>query len=147
MFFIQFNDDILIYNLLYNGSYIHKSIKILNFEFISSILQIPLSNNFSVYSNPMVFSYKICLDLVLNNIRKFYSFLHNQGNNVESKLWVGSLKHHDSCVARVDQHGGWWEIIESYSGPRHLSTIPLKNFHLFKITVSVFNFCLKFFSG
>ena len=107
MFFIHFNDDILIYNLLYNGSYIHKSIKILNFEFISSILQIPPSNNFSVYSNPMVFSYKICLDLVLNNIRKFYNLLHNQGNNVESKLWVGSLKHHDSCVARVGQHGGW----------------------------------------
>ena len=119
---------------------------ILNFEFISSILQIPLSNNFSVYSNPMIFSYKICLDLVLNNIRKFYSFLHNQGNNVESKLLVSSLKHHASCVARVGQHGGWWEIIESYSGPHHLSTIPLKNFHLFKITESVFNFCLKFFS-
>ena len=69
MFFIQFNDDILIYNLLYNGSYIHKSIKILNFELISSILQIPLSNNFLVYSNPMIFSDKICLDLVSNNIK------------------------------------------------------------------------------
>ena len=78
MFFIQFNDDILIYNLLYNGSYIHKSIKILNFELISSILQISLSNNFLVYSNPMIFSDKICLDLVFNNIRKFYSFLHDQ---------------------------------------------------------------------
>ena len=43
----------------------------------------------------------------------------------------------------------WWmefktgEIIESSSGPRHLSTIPLKNFHLFKIAESLINFCLK----
>ena len=78
MFFIHFNDDILLYNLLYNWSYIHKSIKILNFELISSILQISLSNNFLVYSNPMIFSDKICLDFVFNNIRKFYSFLHDQ---------------------------------------------------------------------
>ena len=91
----------------YNGSCIHISIKIFNFELISSILQIPLSNNFLVYSNPMIFSDKICLDLVYNNIRKFYSFLHDQGDNVESELLVGSLKHHDSCVARVGQHGGW----------------------------------------
>ena len=53
-------------------------LKILNFELISSILQISLSNNFLVYSNPMIFSNKICLDLVFNNIRKFYSFLHDQ---------------------------------------------------------------------
>ena len=37
------------------------------------------------------------------------------------------------------------EIIESSSGPRHLSTIPLKNFHLFKIAESVINLCLKNF--
>ena len=53
-------------------------LKILNFELISSILQISLSKNFLVYSNPMIFSNKICLDLVFNNIRKFYSFLHDQ---------------------------------------------------------------------
>ena len=35
------------------------------------------------------------------------------------------------------------EIIESSGGPRHLSTIPLKNFHLFKIAESVINFCFK----
>ena len=35
------------------------------------------------------------------------------------------------------------EIIESSGRPRHLSTIPLKNFHLFKITKSVINFYLK----
>ena len=35
------------------------------------------------------------------------------------------------------------EIIEISGGPRHLSTIPLKNFHLFKIAESVINFCLK----
>ena len=35
------------------------------------------------------------------------------------------------------------EIIESSGGPRHLSTISLKIFHLFKITESVINFCLK----
>ena len=39
------------------------------------------------------------------------------------------------------------EIIESSGGPRHLSTIPLKNFNLFKIAESVFNFCLKNFSN
>ena len=35
------------------------------------------------------------------------------------------------------------EIIEPSDGSHHLSTIPLKNFHLFKITESVINFCLK----
>ena len=35
------------------------------------------------------------------------------------------------------------EIIKSSGGPRYLSTILLKNFHLFKITESVINFCLK----
>ena len=35
------------------------------------------------------------------------------------------------------------EIIESSGGPRHLSTILLKNFHLFKIAESVINFCFK----
>ena len=35
------------------------------------------------------------------------------------------------------------EIIESSGEPRHLSIIPLKNFHLFKIAKSVINFCLK----
>ena len=39
------------------------------------------------------------------------------------------------------------EIIESSGGPCHLSTIPLKNFHLFKIVESVINFYLKFFSN
>ena len=35
------------------------------------------------------------------------------------------------------------EIIEYSDGSRHLSTIPLKNFQLFKIAESVINFCLK----
>ena len=35
------------------------------------------------------------------------------------------------------------EIIESSGGLRHLFTIPLKNFHLFKITGSIINFCFK----
>ena len=35
------------------------------------------------------------------------------------------------------------EIIESFGEPRHLSTIPLKNFHLFKIAELVINFCFK----
>ena len=39
------------------------------------------------------------------------------------------------------------EIIESSGGSRHLSTIPLKNFHLFKIAKPVINFCLKKFSN
>ena len=39
------------------------------------------------------------------------------------------------------------EIIESSGGPRHLSTISLKNFYLFKIAESVINFCLKKFSN
>ena len=39
------------------------------------------------------------------------------------------------------------EIIEISSGPRHLSTILLKNFHLFKIAKSVINFRLKNFSN
>ena len=37
------------------------------------------------------------------------------------------------------------EIIESSGGPRHLSTIPLKTFYLFKIAESVINLCLKKF--
>ena len=37
------------------------------------------------------------------------------------------------------------EIIQSSDEPYHLSTIPLKDFHLFKITMSVISFCLKFF--
>ena len=39
------------------------------------------------------------------------------------------------------------EIIEFSGGPRHLSTILLKNFNLFKIAESVINFCLKIFSN
>ena len=39
------------------------------------------------------------------------------------------------------------EIIESSTGLCHLSIIPLKNFHFFKIVKSVINFCLKFFSN
>jgi len=35
------------------------------------------------------------------------------------------------------------EIIESSGGPCHLFTIPLKNFHLFKIVESVINFYFK----
>ena len=35
------------------------------------------------------------------------------------------------------------EIIQFSSGSRYLSTIPLKNFHLFKIAKSVISFCLK----
>ena len=37
------------------------------------------------------------------------------------------------------------EIIEYSGGLCHLSTIPLKDFHLFKIAESVINFCLKKF--
>ena len=37
------------------------------------------------------------------------------------------------------------EIIKSSSGPRHLSTIPLKNFHLFTIAESVTKFLFKKF--
>ena len=37
------------------------------------------------------------------------------------------------------------EIIESSGRPRHLSIVPLKNFHLFKIAKSVINFYLKKF--
>ena len=39
------------------------------------------------------------------------------------------------------------EIIESSSGPRYLSTIPLKNFNLFEIVKSIINFYLKKFSN
>ena len=39
------------------------------------------------------------------------------------------------------------EIIESSDGSHHLSTILLKNFHLFKIAEPVINLCLKFFSN
>ena len=35
------------------------------------------------------------------------------------------------------------EIIQYTGGPRHLSIIPLKNSHLFKIAESVINFRLK----
>ena len=39
------------------------------------------------------------------------------------------------------------EIIESSDGSYHLSTIPLKNFQLFKIAELVINLCLKNFSN
>ena len=39
------------------------------------------------------------------------------------------------------------KIIKSSDGLCHLSTIPLKNFHLFKIAKSVINFSLKKFSN
>ena len=35
------------------------------------------------------------------------------------------------------------EIIKSFGGPRHLSTILLKNFNLFKIAKSVISFYFK----
>ena len=35
------------------------------------------------------------------------------------------------------------EIIEYSGGPCHLSTILLKDFHLFKIAEPIINFCLK----
>ena len=40
-----------------------------------------------------------------------------------------------------------WEIIQSSGGQCHLSTIPLKDPHLFKIVESVISFCLKKFSN
>ena len=43
--------------------------------------------------------------------------------------------------------GSGREIIEFFGGSCHLSTIPLKNFYLFKIAESVINFCLKNFSN
>ena len=39
------------------------------------------------------------------------------------------------------------EIIQYIGGLCHLSTIPLKNSHLFKIGKSVINFCSKKFSN
>ena len=36
-----------------------------------------------------------------------------------------------------DKLGGKGEIIESSNGPRHLFSIPLKNFNLFKIAESI----------
>ena len=41
----------------------------------------------------------------------------------------------------------WGEIIQSSGGPRHLSTIPLKDSYLFKMAESVISFCLKIFSN
>ena len=46
-----------------------------------------------------------------------------------------------------EERGGTGEIIKCCGGPRHLSIILLKNFHLFKIAESVINFCLKKFSN
>ena len=37
------------------------------------------------------------------------------------------------------------EVIQSSGGSRHLSTIPLKDSHLFKITESVISLCFKKF--
>ena len=45
------------------------------------------------------------------------------------------------------QHPNIREIILYSGGPHHLSIISLKNFHLFKITESVINFYLKYFSN
>ena len=35
------------------------------------------------------------------------------------------------------------KLYSPHGGPRHLSTIPVKDFHLFKIAESVFSFYLK----
>ena len=42
---------------------------------------------------------------------------------------------------QFDQDKG--KTIEYFDGSRYLSTISLKNFHLFKIAELVINFCLK----
>ena len=47
----------------------------------------------------------------------------------------------DSKTTRILPFLG--KIIESFGGPRHLSTISLKNFHLFKTTESVINLYFK----
>ena len=38
------------------------------------------------------------------------------------------------------------KLYRTYSGPHHLSTIPVKDSHLFKIAESVFSFYLKFYN-
>ena len=40
----------------------------------------------------------------------------------------------------------WEKLYGSHGEPRHLCIIPLKNFHLFKITESVFKFYLKLYN-
>ena len=47
----------------------------------------------------------------------------------------------DSKTTRILPFLG--EIIESFGGPRHMSIISLKNFHLFKTTESVINLYFK----
>ena len=59
--------------------------------------------------------------------------------------WV--IKEIKTQIKKKKPIGGVGEIIDSFDGSRHLSTIPLKNFYLFKIVESVINFCLKKFSN
>ena len=43
----------------------------------------------------------------------------------------------------MDNNSTSQDIIQSFGGPCHLSTIPLKGFYLFKIVESVISFCFK----
>ena len=60
-------------------------------------------------------------------------------------LIIITFLHPFSILPYLLSHPQQGEIIESSGGPRHLSTISLKNFHLFKIAKLIINFCLKFF--
>ena len=65
---------------------------------------------------------------------------------VQADPLIGITFLHPSAVLPyLLSHPQQGEIIESSGGSRHLSTIPLKNFHLFKIAKLIINFCLKFF--
>ena len=57
---------------------------------------------------------------------------------------VGVLGLHDSDGG---DECGWGEIMLSFGGPRHLSIIPLKDSHLFKIAELVISFYFNFFNS
>ena len=59
-----------------------------------------------------------------------------------SRLWWGDMAK-NLCHQFFNDLSSSWEIIQSSSRPRYLSTISLKNSHLFKIAESVITFCLK----
>ena len=76
------------------------------------------------------------LHLVLNIYYSYYISFHYI-QSISDYLYFTLLPLHPNQLLREE------EIIQSSSGPRHLSTIPLKDSYLFKIVESVINFYLK----
>ena len=85
-----------------------------------------------------------CRKILINNlIKKSFYGKTKKTINILIIFFIFHKSGVKTFLKLIINHCPKGEIIKSSSGPRHLSTIPLKNFHLFKITKSVINLCLK----